>query len=106
MVAAVFVIIVFFFQAEDGIRDGTVTGVQTCALPISTRRRCAAGGVGWLVGGRRDRAPRAWIVGRSRARGRDGVRGLRLAQAAPPSGWRAARRRSPRVLRLTSGASA
>src|SRR3989338_9516450 len=24
-----------FFQAEDGIRDGTVTGVQTCALPIS-----------------------------------------------------------------------
>src|SRR5689334_23919478 len=24
----------FFFQAEDGIRDGTVTGVQTCALPI------------------------------------------------------------------------
>src|SRR5689334_5387718 len=28
----------FFFQAEDGIRDGTVTGVQTCALPI-----CLAG---------------------------------------------------------------
>src|SRR5689334_1505205 len=27
----------FFFQAEDGIRDGTVTGVQTCALPISSR---------------------------------------------------------------------
>src|SRR5690348_17391020 len=25
---------VFFFQAEDGIRDGRVTGVQTCALPI------------------------------------------------------------------------
>src|SRR3989338_9442612 len=24
----------FFFQAEDGIRNGTVTGVQTCALPI------------------------------------------------------------------------
>src|SRR5207253_4944703 len=24
----------FFFQAEDGIRDGHVTGVQTCALPI------------------------------------------------------------------------
>src|SRR5207245_8692598 len=29
----------FFFQAEDGIRDATVTGVQTCALPIS--RRCS-----------------------------------------------------------------
>src|SRR6266853_5744424 len=28
----------FFFQAEDGIRDLTVTGVQTCALPISGRR--------------------------------------------------------------------
>src|SRR5215210_3625597 len=25
----------FFFQAEDGIRDTSVTGVQTCALPIS-----------------------------------------------------------------------
>src|SRR2546430_7397134 len=28
----------FFFQAEDGIRDLTVTGVQTCALPISVSR--------------------------------------------------------------------
>src|SRR5256885_12485441 len=28
----------FFFQAEDGIRDYKVTGVQTCALPISRRR--------------------------------------------------------------------
>src|SRR5438552_6596883 len=27
----------FFFQAEDGIRDDLVTGVQTCALPISAR---------------------------------------------------------------------
>src|SRR5699024_12119978 len=27
---------VFFFQAEDGIRDRNVTGVQTCALPISS----------------------------------------------------------------------
>src|SRR5699024_11436383 len=26
----------FFFQAEDGIRDRNVTGVQTCALPISS----------------------------------------------------------------------
>src|SRR5437868_12675329 len=31
----------FFFQAEDGIRDRNVTGVQTCALPIS---RCATAG--------------------------------------------------------------
>src|SRR3989454_11030730 len=29
----------FFFQAEDGIRDYKVTGVQTCALPISLERR-------------------------------------------------------------------
>src|SRR5207244_7223504 len=29
----------FFFQAEDGIRDDLVTGVQTCALPISIDRR-------------------------------------------------------------------
>src|SRR5215207_595478 len=32
-----FVIYFFFFQAEDGIRDPLVTGVQTCALPISFR---------------------------------------------------------------------
>src|SRR5256886_12255793 len=39
----------FFFQAEDGIRDLTVTGVQTCALPISVperlRRLLGRGGV-------------------------------------------------------------
>src|SRR5207245_8430356 len=38
----------FFFQAEDGIRDATVTGVQTCALPIS------------LATGRGSRASSAW----------------------------------------------
>src|SRR5438034_9739778 len=31
----------FFFQAEDGIRDHCVTGVQTCALPISRALRAA-----------------------------------------------------------------
>src|SRR5687767_15204151 len=41
---------IFFFQAEDGIRDKLVTGVQTCALPIFTfaprnwlSRSCRAG---------------------------------------------------------------
>src|SRR5690606_11926906 len=34
----------FFFQAEDGIRGFHVTGVQTCALPISPRRRGAVRG--------------------------------------------------------------
>src|SRR2546430_3951189 len=33
----------FFFQAEDGIRDLTVTGVQTCALPIFRGRDGVAG---------------------------------------------------------------
>src|SRR5437763_6841392 len=34
---AFFLFFFFFFQAEDGIRDTSVTGVQTCALPISPR---------------------------------------------------------------------
>src|SRR5260221_8725754 len=45
-------VFVFFFQAEDGIRDHCVTGVQTCALPIWPRvdqveadaAECALGG--------------------------------------------------------------
>src|SRR3989454_10032034 len=40
----------FFFQAEDGIRDYKVTGVQTCALPISRARHGP-------VQGAEDRAP-------------------------------------------------
>src|SRR5690606_36668764 len=38
----------FFFQAEDGIRDFHVTGVQTCALPISknTKPYVSANGIG------------------------------------------------------------
>src|SRR5438067_8901824 len=34
----------FFFQAEDGIRDRTVTGVQTCALPIFSDAGMVGGG--------------------------------------------------------------
>src|SRR5205085_6061395 len=56
----------FFFQAEDGIRDLTVTGVQTCALPISVRflargefRRRSAGGAA-----RGDRPPVFYDAGR------------------------------------------
>src|SRR5439155_16750362 len=37
---------VFFFQAEDGIRDGHVTGVQTCALPISAPPGAGSCGLG------------------------------------------------------------
>src|SRR6267154_3952554 len=36
----------FFFQAEDGIRDGRVTGVQTCALPISGGEAVRVGDLG------------------------------------------------------------
>src|SRR5437762_8991560 len=35
-ISGVVCVLFFFFQAEDGIRDTSVTGVQTCALPIST----------------------------------------------------------------------
>src|SRR5256885_2709767 len=38
LVVSLFFYFFFFFQAEDGIRDYKVTGVQTCALPISTLR--------------------------------------------------------------------
>src|SRR5699024_11462443 len=54
--------LLFFFQAEDGIRDRNVTGVQTCALPIygAVARRAGRGAAGphprprrgrFLVGG-------------------------------------------------------
>src|SRR5207253_5291824 len=47
IIQSCFVFFYFFFQAEDGIRDGHVTGVQTCALPI-----CCVGDIG-LQRGRR-----------------------------------------------------
>src|SRR5437870_10991418 len=54
----------FFFQAEDGIRDGHVTGVQTCALPISRGPASADNGRAY-----QDRANvRAWRQGRTRMR--------------------------------------
>src|SRR5699024_10349020 len=40
----------FFFQAEEGIRDRNVTGVQTCALPILTKRQLVCFGCGALIG--------------------------------------------------------
>src|SRR5476649_1247144 len=77
----------FFFQAEDGIRDHCVTGVQTCALPIFTRMHgldpkkaglffggtlVVAGLVSTFVGGfaatawqRRNPAGYAWMLGLS-----------------------------------------
>src|SRR5438105_7297213 len=76
--------LIFFFQAEDGIRDPLVTGVQTCALPIS------GGGWGPRAGGRSVRAggygPPSSRCG-SRAPGR-------LARAARPPPARGRGRRS------------
>src|SRR3712207_7708850 len=75
----------FFFQAEDGIRDIGVTGVQTCALPISplqparrraarTARRADQGALGLRAGAPADE-------GGTRPRP---LRGAELARAAPP----------------------
>src|SRR2546425_8953130 len=46
----------FFFQAEDGIRDKLVTGVQTCALPISQRAHAIVEALGIHDLGRSRRA--------------------------------------------------
>src|SRR5690625_6618778 len=43
---SVFLALFFFFQAEDGIRAGHVTGVQTCALPISPKGSATVNGIG------------------------------------------------------------
>src|SRR5205823_9171822 len=64
----------FFFQAEDGIRDKLVTGVQTCALPIyncSVRRRDL----------RRQQRPSARIIGKIDCTG-DGRRYFIALQSA------------------------
>src|SRR6266516_5506186 len=52
-----YLIFLFFFQAEDGIRDRTVTGVQTCALPIWKTDQSGKN-LGWS-GGRRTSATAA-----------------------------------------------
>src|SRR5690625_2781450 len=65
---------VFFFQAEDGIRDGHVTGVQTCALPIS--------GDAHLPAGAAELHPHA----APGARGAVGAGRWLRASAAPPAG--------------------
>src|SRR5207247_3550569 len=61
----------FFFQAEDGIRDPLVTGVQTCALPISVyarARRFDRGVQGEQVGLVRDESDRLGELLRSEER--------------------------------------
>src|SRR6266508_2825319 len=77
---------IFFFQAEDGIRDGHVNGVQTCALPISRRhvpvrvqRRERGGRAG--VPRRADRISGHRLVGRAGARRRRRLAGARPRRA-------------------------
>src|SRR5204862_2623996 len=87
----------FFFQAEDGIRDLYVTGVQTCALPISSHRSrpeqdqfriCV-----W-------RPPAPQPRPRRRDRPRDGP----VAPALPPpAAWRRDRRGAP--ISIAAGAT-
>src|SRR5688572_32001821 len=60
----------FFFQAEDGIRDLTVTGVQTCALPISAGRFLPAPHDPRRTAGRPPRGRRRPSVPRRRRRWR------------------------------------
>src|SRR2546430_1904328 len=121
----VFGLTFFFFQAEDGIRDLTVTGVQTCALPISPRasrgnacrppprgshrsaaRRfrerversgCQASGRGSPPsrGLTRPRAPRAAPASRARAPG--SPRGSGRSPSAIPPGRTPRTRRGPAV---------
>src|SRR3989441_2536052 len=66
-----FFVFFFFFQAEDGIRDKLVTGVQTCALPISRgsqRSRSATGRPTSPTATRKWRsAPRHTAIARSSA---------------------------------------
>src|SRR3989440_2099442 len=85
-----FIFSFFFFQAEDGIRDLIVTGVQTCALPIFTRSRLVALGWWWrrlvfgpeqpLLGGRGSARSHHERASDRPVRPRDGVS---RAQAGP-----------------------
>src|SRR5207247_3244214 len=61
----------FFFQAEDGIRDPLVTGVQTCALPIwqvAHRRHAVMASPSCLRRNNRARCTRVFTLGRLRPR--------------------------------------
>src|SRR5205823_8858030 len=89
---------VFFFQAEDGIRDKLVTGVQTCALPI-----CAPPSVSsprrplWRPWSRRPCEPSACHVGHRRRPCRGGRRAPASRNERPPARRRGDRSEERRV---------
>src|SRR2546428_3807819 len=69
-------ILFFFFQAEDGIRDLIVTGVQTCALPIYSNCRLAVekrdqNPVQQRAGLRREHEPEHWDRSEERRVGKE-----------------------------------
>src|SRR2546430_8442715 len=78
--------IFFFFQAEDGIRDLTVTGVQTCALPICS---LAALVLAWSL-----RSPWGWAAWQLTAVGLLAL-GFGAVRFGPPRAGLERRRRSP-----------
>src|SRR5256885_5787007 len=76
--------IFFFFQAEDGIRDYKVTGVQTCALPICQEPEHAAVGVAQeQLSGLGHAQSRARLACLAHARCGQSARLLRLYEQAP-----------------------
>src|SRR6266498_5836765 len=96
----------FFFQAEDGIRDADVTGVQTCALPISGPRRAArarddgpSGGGGRAFRGRAPRGARDPLLTRG-----GGARGAPARTARVARGARGSARDPGRRARGTARA--
>src|SRR6478672_11081424 len=95
----------FFFQAEDGIRDLIVTGVQTCALPICLRRLAARFGRSTRL--RVDRTDGGAWPDRARPRearssgGSDDARRDRYGRRGARAGEGAQERRRPRASGLT-----
>src|SRR6266850_5969809 len=86
----------FFFQAEDGIRDYKVTGVQTCALPISDP-----------LDPRRDADPPQWVPATQEAAGlRHGTLHRARVQAVPSRGDQAVPQRDALSHREVRGGAA
>src|SRR6266850_6700598 len=83
-------LVFFFFQAEDGIRDYKVTGVQTCALPIFPQ--------GGRTGDRRLRDHRRGTPCLSR-----GTRRLRTRQRVPHRTGTPSTRGPPEAVAITGG---
>src|SRR5437870_7159467 len=76
----------FFFQAEDGIRDGHVTGVQTCALPISRARLRLPAAPCRKYAARFRAAPRTTLPAPPVSASSDAPRAARGARRDPGSG--------------------